>query len=71
MKLSGYYPEEQEKLIELLQNGDITHLEYVTHYTPEMHRDFILYVETNDLEEDDAAAKLFIAELAAEEEQYN
>lgn len=58
MKLAQYNSEEE--LIELLDAGKITQLDFVTHQSPELSKDFEDYCDDRGIEQDEESAESFL-----------
>ena len=66
MILEGFYNE--ETLIELLQDNQISHLEFVLHHSPERKQLFENFCEERNLHADEEAALQFSQHLVELEE---
>ncbi len=58
MKLAQYNSEEE--LIELLDAGKITQLDFVTHQSPELSKEFEDFCNDRELEQDEESAESFL-----------
>lgn len=61
MNLTGYYNE--EVLNTMLKDGEINHLEYIFHHSPEMKEDFEQYCRDNGKNQDNDAANAYFVNL--------
>lgn len=66
LELHGFY--EEETLEELLNKGNISHLEFIYHHSQERIDDFKEYCQKRGLQEDEKAAEAYANFLLKREE---
>ena len=66
MELHGYYPE--EKLVDWIQEGDITCMQYEFHHSVERRREFVEFCKEKHLDLTEEAAKAFVEHRLTMEE---
>ena len=57
MEITGFHSESE--LIDLLQENKITHVDFVTHMTPELSDEFMNFCSDQEIESDESAAIFF------------
>lgn len=57
MELNGYYNE--ETLNKMLEEQEITHLEYIFHHSPEMKAEFEEFCKEKEYPQDEKAARAY------------
>lgn len=67
MELKGFYDE--DTLIELLQEGKISILQFVWNQSAERRKDYLDFCSNKNLEKGEASARLFM-QYVTEEETY-
>ena len=60
MEITGFHSESE--LIDLLQADKITHLDFVTHMTPDLSFEFMNFCSDREIESDESAAIMFLEE---------
>ena len=61
MELNGFYNEEE--LAELLDRGEITRLDFVTHHSPELLKQYEDFCADFDLEQNEESVEQFLEEM--------